>query len=54
MDIKSKRKGPKHRVKKDELGEAFPNDWLEATIVFLFLSGMFFGAYGIYMINEVS
>jgi hypothetical protein len=54
VNIKSKRNGPKHRVKKDEIGEAFPNGWLESLIVFLFLGGMFFGAYGIYMISQVS
>jgi hypothetical protein len=54
MDIKSKRNGPRHKVKKDELGESFPNDWLEASIVFLFLAGVSFGAYGIYMISKVS
>ena len=54
MSINSKRKGPRHRVKKDELGDSFPNDWLEATIVFLFLAGVGFGAYGIYMISQVS
>jgi hypothetical protein len=54
MDIKSKRNGPRHKVKKDELGESFPNDWLEMCIVLLFLAGVSFGAYGIYMISQVS
>ena len=54
MDIKSKRNGPRHKVKKDELGDSFPNDWLEASIVFLFLVVVSFGAYGIYMIGQVS
>ena len=54
MDIKSKRNGPKHRVKHDDIGDRFPNDWLEAAIVFLFLGGVFFGAYGLYMIGQAS
>ena len=52
MNINSKRNGPKHRVKHDSIGDRFPNDWLEAAIVFLFLGGVFFGAYGLYMIGE--
>jgi hypothetical protein len=30
------------------------NDWLEAGIVLLFLVGVSFGGYGIYMISKVS
>ena len=54
MNINSKRNGPRHRVKHDSIGDRFPNDWLEAAIVFLFLGGVFFGAYSLYMINKVS
>ena len=52
VSINKKRGGPSHRVAKEELGDSFPNDWLECGIVVLFLAGVSFGAYGIYMISQ--
>ena len=44
--------GPKLKLRHDELGDAFPNDWLEAVIVFtalVFISG---GAYFMYYLAQ--
>ena len=44
--------GPKQKLRHDDLGDSFPNDWLEALIVFtalVFISG---GAYFMYYLAQ--
>ena len=44
--------GPTHRVRKDELGESFPSDSIEAVIVFLALIGIGGGAFMLYYLAQ--
>ena len=37
--------GPVAKRRHDELGDSFPNDWIEALIVFVALAAMTSGAY---------
>ena len=49
----SKRGGLKHRVRKDdEVGDSFPNDWLEAVIVLVALIGIGGGALTLYHLSQ--
>ena len=48
----SKRGGLKHKVRRDELGDSFPNDWLEAVIVFVALIGIGGGAFTLYYLAQ--
>jgi hypothetical protein len=44
--------GPELKLRHDDLGDAFPNDWLEAVIIFtalVFISG---GAYFMYHLAQ--
>jgi hypothetical protein len=44
--------GPELELRHDDLGDAFPNDWLEAVIIFtalVFISG---GAYFMYHLAQ--
>ena len=51
--LSKKRGGPSHRVRKDdELGDAFPNDWLEGLIVFVALIGILGGALALYHLAQ--
>ena len=47
-----KRAGPTHRVRQDDLGDAFPNDWLEGLIVFVALIGIGGGALTLYHLAQ--
>jgi hypothetical protein len=38
----------------DELGDAFPNDWLEALIILVAIVGIFGGAVGLYHLAQVA
>ena len=48
----SKRGGPKHKVRRDDLGDSFPDDWLEAVIVFVALTGIGGGAFTLYYLAQ--
>ena len=48
----SKRDGPKHKVRKDELGDSFPNDWIEAVVVFVALFAIGGGAFTLYYLAQ--
>lgn len=52
MSVKKKKIGPTHRVRKDELGESFPSDGIEAVIVFLALIGIGGGAFMLYYLAQ--
>ena len=47
-----KKIGATHRVRQDEIGESFPQDWVEAVVVFtalLFIGG---GAFTLYYLSQ--
>ena len=48
----SKRGGLKHKIRKDELGDSFPNDWIEAVVVFVALIGIGGGAFALYHLAQ--
>ena len=48
-----KRGGPDHKVRNDEIGDdSFPNDWIEAVIVFVALIGIGGGAFTLYYLGQ--
>ena len=46
-----KDQGPVAKRRHDDLGDAFPNDWLEAVIVFTALVAMSGGGYFLYYLS---
>ena len=46
------RGGPDHKVRSDELGDSFPDDWIEAVIVFVALIGIGGGAFTLYYLGQ--
>jgi hypothetical protein len=53
MDQK-KKIGPTQPSRHDDLGDTFPNDWLEALIIFLALVGIGGGAVSLYYLSTLS
>ena len=48
-----KRGGPRHKVRKDdEIGDTFPEDWVEGLIVFVALIGIGGGALTLYHLAQ--
>ena len=45
------RVGPTHRVRKDELGDAFPDSWVEGLIIAVALFGILGGAVALYHLS---
>ena len=49
----TKRGGPRHRVRKDdEVGDTFPDSWVEGLIVFAALIGIGGGALSLYYLAQ--
>ena len=46
--------GPKQRRRHDELGDSFPNDWLEAVILFVVGVAMFGSVVALYHLYQLS
>lgn len=44
--------GPKLKRREDELGDSFPNDWLEALILFVVGIGIFGGLFSLYYLTQ--
>jgi hypothetical protein len=40
------------KPRSDELGDAFPNDWLEALIIFIAGLGVFGGFFALYHLTQ--
>ena len=53
MDIKSKRNGPRHRVRSGS-NDRLCNDWFEAIIIAVALFGIGGGIVGLYHLSQVS
>ena len=49
--MKKKNIGPTHRVRKDEVGESFPDSWVEAVIIAVALIGILGGAVALYHLS---
>lgn len=53
MSVSKKRGGPRHRVRKDdEVGDTFPDSWVEGLIVFAALIGIGGGALSLYYLAQ--
>ena len=52
MDIKSKRNGPKHRVRTSRDPYPCVNDWFEAILVAAALFGIGGGVIGMYYLSQ--
>ena len=46
--------GPKQRRRHDELGDSFPNDWLEAAILFVVGVAMFGSVVALYHLYQLA
>ena len=44
--------GPKQKRRHDDLGDSFPNDWLEAGILFVVGVAMFGSVYALYHLYQ--
>ena len=46
--------GPELKLRHDDLGDAFPNDWLEWLVVTVALTAIGIGAYVMYYLSDMS
>ena len=46
--------GPRHERRHDDLGDSFPNDWLEAAILFVTGLAMFGSVIALYHLYQVA
>ena len=44
--------GPRLKRRDDDLGDSFPNDWLEAAILFVAGCGVFGGFFALYYLTQ--
>ncbi len=47
-----KDKGPRLKRRDDHLGDSFPNDWVEALIIFVAGVGVFGGFVALYYLSQ--
>ena len=50
--MKKRDVGATHRVRQDEVGENFPEDWFEAVVVFTALVFIGGGAFTLYYLSQ--
>jgi hypothetical protein len=52
--MKKKNVGPSQKLRHDDIGDTFPDSWVEALIVFIALAGIGGGALSLYYLSTMS